>query len=117
MLPMLLTAVLAFVAIAGVGYALVGGSGQNKVTKRAQAIVERGRPDITRPRKAEASADNRRKQILKTLKEQEKQQKKQSLTLRAKLLQAGLSMSVRTFWIIRIVLGVFALLMALLFIH
>jgi tight adherence protein B len=113
MLPMLLTAVLAFVAIAGVGFVLAGGSGQSKVAKRAQAIAERGRPDIARPRKAETDANARRKQILKNLKDQERQQKKQSLTLRAKLLQAGLSISVRTFWIIRVVLGVVVLLICL----
>lgn len=113
MLPMLLTAVLAFVAIAGIGFVLAGGGGQNKIAKRAQAIGERGRVDIARPRKAETDANTRRKQILKNLKDQEKQQKKQSLTLRAKLLQAGLSMSVRTFWIVRIVLGLVALLISL----
>jgi tight adherence protein B len=113
MLPMLLTAVLAFVAIAGVGFVLAGGSGQSKVSKRAQAITERGRADVARPRKAETDANSRRKQILKNLKDQERQQKKQSLTLRAKLLQAGLSMSVRTFWIIRAVLGVVVLLICL----
>src|SRR3569832_110415 len=105
MLPMVLTAVLGRVAIAGVVFALAGPSGQSKISRRAQAIAERGRPDIARPRKAETAAITRRKQILKNLKDQEKQQKKQSLTLRSRLLQAGLSMSVRTFWIVRVVLG------------
>ena len=38
-----------------------------------------------------ANADTRRKQIVKTLKEQERQQKKARLTLASKLQQAGLA--------------------------
>jgi len=117
MLPVVLTAILAFVAIAGVGFVLAGGGGQSKVSKRAQAITERGRVDIARPRKAETDATTRRKQILKTLKDQERQQKKQSLTLTSKLLQAGLPISVKTFWFIRLALGVATFLLCLIFIH
>jgi tight adherence protein B len=113
MLTTLLAALLGFVAIAGLGFAFAGGSGQSKVSKRAQAIAERGRVDSARPRKAETDANARRKQILKNLKDQEKQQKKQSLTLGAKLQQAGLSLSVRAFWIIRIAVGAVALLISL----
>jgi tight adherence protein B len=117
MLPMLLTAILAFVAIAGVGFVLAGGGSQSKVSKRAHAIAERSRADVVRPRKAELDATTRRKQIVKTLKDQEKQQKKASLTLSSKLQQAGLSISVKTFWVIRVALGAFAFLLALIFIH
>jgi tight adherence protein B len=114
---MILTAVLAFVAFGGLGFALLGGSGQTKVSKRAQAITERSRADIVRPRKAELDATTRRRQILKTLKDQEKQQKKASLTLASKLQQSGLTMSVRTFWIIRVALAFVVFLLAFVFIH
>ena len=113
---MLLTAILAFVAIAGVGFVLAGGGSQSKISKRAQAITERQRPDVVRPRKAELDATTRRKQIVKGLKEQERQQKKATLTLSAKLQQAGLGITVKTFWIIRVVLGAVALLLALVFV-
>jgi tight adherence protein B len=116
-MPVLLTAILGLVAIGGVVFALALPSGNSKVAKRAQAIADRGRADVTRPRKAETDANTRRKQILKNLKDQERAQKKQSLTLSAKLQQSGLAMSTRTFWIVRVVLGVVALFFAFVFIH
>ncbi|NBB16567.1 secretion protein F [Caulobacter sp. SLTY] len=103
----ILIAVLAFVAIAGIGFAFAGNGGSSKVTKRAQAIVSGGTAQ-TRKTAARAAANTpevRRKQILKTLKEQEKQQKKITLNLAAKLQQAGLKGNVRNFWIVSGVLG------------
>lgn len=117
MLPMLLTAVLAFVTLGGLGFAMFGGSGQTKIAKRAHQVTERTRTDIVRPRKAELDATTRRKQILKTLKDQDRQAKKATLTLSSKLQQAGLSITVRTFWIIRVGLGVMVFLIALVAIH
>src|SRR4051794_18766706 len=110
---MLLTAILAFVAIAGIGFVVVGGGGQSKISKRAQAITERQRTDIVRPHKAGRHATPRRKQIVEGLKEQERQQKKATLTLSSKLQQAGLGITVKTFWIIRVVIGAVGLLLAL----
>lgn len=101
-------ALLGFLVIAGLGLALSGpGAGQARTLKRAQAIVggrdapaQRGgrRPAVT-------AQDQRRRQILKTLREQEKQQKKATLTVAAKLQQAGLSDNVRGFWIICGIVG------------
>ena len=107
MLLTLLIAVLGFVAIAGVGFALAGGSGSAdaKTLKRAQAIVGGGDAREARRRPA-AAQDQRRKQILKTLREQERQQKKATFSLAARLQQAGLGISVQTFWVISVIVGV-----------
>jgi tight adherence protein B len=112
-----LIAILGFITIAGLGFAFAGPSEGAKVAKRAQAIVSGG-PREVRQAKAKAAAnapENRRKQILKTLKEQEKQAKKQVVTLEARLQQAGLSFTVRQFWMASGVLGVavFAFVLAL----
>ena len=116
MLVTILIAVLAFVTIAGIGFAFAG-SGQSKVTKRAQSIVSGGTPQ-TRKSAARAAANTpevRRKAILKTLKEQERQQKKVTLNLTAKLQQAGLKGNVRNFWIVSGVLGAMVLGLVILF--
>lgn len=110
----LVIAVLAFVTIAGLGFAFAGnGGGSAKAAKRAQAIVSGGNRD-TRAKAASVrnqatNAEARRKQIVKTLKDQDKEQKKARLNLAAKLQQAGLAANVRNFWIISIALGVVVL--------
>ncbi len=102
MLMTLLIAVLGFVAIAGVGFALAGGSSADaKTLKRAQVIV--GAEDAReagRRRPAATAQEQRRKQILKTLKDQDREQKKALLSITAQLRQAGLEMKVGTFWLI-----------------
>ncbi|WP_370690027.1 type II secretion system F family protein [Phenylobacterium sp.] len=103
-----LAALLGFLLIAGLGLALSGpASGQARTMKRAQAIVGgRDAPAARSGRRPAASAqDSRRRQILKTLREQEKQQKKATLTVAAKLQQAGLADNVRGFWIICGIVG------------
>jgi tight adherence protein B len=112
MLVTLITAVLAFVTIAGVGFVFVGGSGNEAVLKRTKAIVERTRNEPAKVR-ADRDPDRRRKLLVKSLKEQERKQRKASLTLKAKLQQAGLQMGPRTFWIISGVLGLLVLLIGL----
>ena len=108
MLLTILIAVLGFIAIAGVGFALAGGgSADAKTLKRAQAIVGGGEAREARRRPASVQ-DQRRKQILKTLREQDRQQKKATLSIAARLQQAGLGLSVQAFWIISAVLGVVA---------
>jgi tight adherence protein B len=108
MLLTILIAVLGFVAIAGVGFALAGGSSADaKTLKRAQAIVGGGEARETR-RRPTSVQDQRRKQILKTLREQDRQQKKATLSISARLQQAGLGLSVRAFWTVSAVLGVVA---------
>ncbi len=114
-LALILVAVLAFVMVAGVGLAFAGGDGSNKVVKRAQSVTgDNARRDAGgRGRPAANDPLARRKQILRTLKEQEKQQRKVSLTLEARLRQAGLDVTVRQFWIASAALAMLVLVAAL----
>jgi tight adherence protein B len=111
----ILIAVLLFVIIGGVGFALAGGDGaQTKTLKRAQTIAGGGAVAArARARVASNAPDVRRQQILKTLREQEKRQKQASLTLRARIQQAGLETEPKTFWIVSAVIGVVVLLVVL----
>ena len=115
MLP-ILAAVLAFITIGGLGWVLVGGddtSGQ--AVKRAKAIG--GAREATAAKRTAAAAANtpeaRRKQILTQLQDMERRERKARMTVAAKLKQAGLSMNLRTFVIISVVVGVVGFLIAL----
>ncbi len=111
----ILAAVLGFVAVAGFGLALAGQNpGQARVAKRAQAIVGRENRETKSRRGAVSAQDQRRKQILQSLKEEDRQKKKASLSISARLQQAGLSINTRTFWIISAGLGLTVFLMAML---
>jgi tight adherence protein B len=98
----LLAGVLGFVTIAGLGFVFAGGDGGSaKTVKRAQLIAGGDRQTVAARAKANANTpDVRRKQILKTLKEQDQQKKKASLTIAARLRAAGLGDNTRMFWII-----------------
>lgn len=116
MLP-ILAAVLAFITIGGLGWAFVGGGDSSEAAvKRAQNF---GGPkqNMAAARKAAAAntPEARRKQIMQQLQESERAQRKARVSLAAKLKQAGLATSVRTFWIISAVLGVIAFLGPLVF--
>jgi tight adherence protein B len=103
----LLVALLGFVTIGGLGFVLAGaGSGDVRGARRAKAIV--GQPDKrgARAKLAQQDAGNRRKQLLQTLKDQERLQRKASVSLTARLKQAGLAATVTQFWIASSVLGV-----------
>jgi tight adherence protein B len=112
----IVAAVLGFLTVAGFGFALAGGDGENRVTKRAKAVV-RTSADERAARTARGRVVNpqetRRRQILKTLKEQERQQKKARVTLQARLNQAGLGDNVRNFWIASGIIGIIVLVLAL----
>ena len=110
---MILAAVLGFLAVAGVGMVFAGGGGQTRTVKRAQAIGERTRTPVGRARSSAPDPAARRKQILKTLKEQDRRQRKVSFSLTARLQQAGLNITTKTFWIVSAVMGGLAFLIAL----
>ena len=94
----IIVAFLGFIMIAGVGFALTSPSGASaKTLKRAQAITATG-DKAERLRRAKAAANDpgaRRKQLLKGLKEQERAQRKASVSLEAKMRQAGLDVEQR----------------------
>jgi tight adherence protein B len=103
-------AALGFLTIAGLGWAFVGaGDSSDKAVKRAKTFAA---PETKRARsKANPgqTAETRRKQILIQLKEVERRERKARVTIGAKLRQAGLTISVRTFWIISVLVGAIVL--------
>jgi tight adherence protein B len=115
-LTILLIAVLGFVAFAGFGLMLAGGGSapSAKTLKRTQAITAGGQTE--RANRAKAAINEpaqRRKALLKTLKEQERSQRKASVSLEARLQQAGLTISVQQFWIASGAFGVVMVLVIL----
>lgn len=114
MLP-LVAAFLAFLIIASLGWVFVGsGDSSAQALKRAQTF---GGPKQANVKKAQAAntPEARRKQIMVQLKEAEQRDRKARMTIQAKLKQAALSWSVRTFWIISGVIGLIAFLVGLVF--
>ena len=99
-------AVFGFVAVTGVGLALAGGggSGSARTNKRVQAVAGGARTPTGRVKTAD-TAGARRKQILQNLKISEQQQRRAKVSLEGRIRQAGLTLPVRTFWIISGVLG------------
>ena len=104
-------ALLAFVAISAVGLALAGASaGNQRTAKRTQAILSsRGRVEKAQRsavRAGQLDAGQRRKQIVRSLKENEKKQRAAAFSLSNRLHQAGLNVSVQAFCIGSAVFGV-----------
>ena len=108
-LMILLVGGLAFLAMAGIGFALTG-SGSDAATKRARQIKDgkkgRGRggaePDANTQRRRQTQ------QMLKKLRQQDEARRKSLMPqdIRAKLAQAGLSIKPEMFWVGSAVLGV-----------
>lgn len=114
MLP-ILAAFLAFITIGGVGWVLVSGDeGSGQAVKRAKAISA-GRAETATKRAAVVNTpEARRKQILLQLQEVDRRDRKARMTMSAKLKQADLAISLRTFIIISVVLGLVGAVMAFL---
>jgi tight adherence protein B len=114
MLP-ILAAFLAFITIGGVGWVLVSGDdGSGQAVKRAKAISA-GRAETATKRAAVVNTpEARRKQILLQLQEVDRRDRKARMTMSAKLKQADLAISLRTFIIISVVLGLLGAVMAFL---
>lgn len=116
MLP-ILAAILAFVTIGGLGWAFVGGEDSStEALKRAQGLGVNRSPNASKKAAAATNTpEARRKQIMLQLKEADRKDRKARLTMEAKLKQAGLSIKIRTFWIISLCLGLAGLLLPLVF--
>jgi len=112
MLTTLLIGVLGFVTIAGLGWVFVGGGGSAETAvKRAQAFGspgEGGRAAARKPANREATAEQRRKEIVTKLKDAERKERKARVTLRNRLQQAGLPGDTTRFWIISLIIGLAA---------
>ena len=87
-------------------------NGEADQKKRMNAVAGKRSESLTRkllgPEAAGDSGQNRRKQVQDTLQQLEKDAKvkKQRLTIKMMMMQAGLSYSVQAFWIFSLVLGV-----------
>lgn len=114
MLPVI-AAVLAFIMIASVGWVLVSGNdnGAGQAVKRARTIGASS-SEKTQKKAPVNTPEARRKQLLLQLREVDKKDRKARLTLASKLRQADLSLSVRSFIIICVVIGLVTGLLALL---
>jgi tight adherence protein B len=114
MLPIVL--MLAMLALGGVAFAFTGGDGSAaKAIKRIGAIEPGGK--LERARRATNDVATRRKQIVTSLKAAEKQQRKTSLTLENRLLQAGLKPNVRGFWLVSLGIAAGGFLVGLIVTH
>ncbi|HAQ33828.1 MAG: pilus assembly protein [Maricaulis sp.] len=111
--PVLIAAAIAaFIAVGGVGWVATGAMGDSQNAKQRKAVALGGAASRG-PRRSAAvdPTQQRRKQVQESLKELEKRQKdqrKKSLSLKARIEQAGMSFSPTAFWIASGVLGVIA---------
>ena len=106
MLPVL-AVVLGLVVIGGGAIAILG-TGHRRTPKRAQAIAVRSRGARGRARSNVPDPGQRRKQILQSLRDDERRQRKVSVSIGVRLQQAGLGISAQTFWLISAGLGLAA---------
>jgi tight adherence protein B len=113
---LIIAAVLVFIMIGGIGFAFAGDGSRGRTMKRAQSIAGSGRERV-RAKNAAADPTVRRKQILQSLKEQDKQNRRASLSLAARLVQAGLPKNVTGFYVISAVIGAVVLGVVLLVSH
>ena len=106
MLP-ILAAFLAFITIGGVGWVLVSGDDTSaQAVKRAKSIGAAKAEPAGKRTAVVNTPEARRKQIMQQLQEVDRRDRKARMTLSAKLKQADLPISLRTFIIISVVLGV-----------
>lgn len=99
--PALLVAVLAFVAIGGVGIAFTGQNQPATATKRVKAVA--GVKTDRRKQAVENAAVKRRQttqEALKELSNTEKQSRKRRFSIKGQLAQAGSTMTPAVFWMI-----------------
>lgn len=105
--PTLIAAVLAFVAVGGVGFVFSGQNQPVATQKRVKAVAT-AKP-VDRRKQAVEMATLKRKQstqeALKDLAATEKQSRQRRLSVKGQMAQAGITMSPTVFWIISAVVG------------
>lgn len=112
----LLAAAAAFIAVGGVGWVAVGTAGDAQSKKRVNRAI--GNTKLQRGKRHTSALDQsaqRKKQVqesLKDLEQRQRDQRKKSLTIKARIRQAGMSFSPATFWMISAGLGLGALVIA-----
>lgn len=107
-LMILLVGGLAFLAMAGIGFAFTGGGGE--ASKRARQIKDGKKGKGRGGAEADANTQRRRQtqQMLKKLRQQDEARRKSLVPqdIRAKLVQAGLEIKPEMFWVGSAVLGI-----------
>jgi len=104
--PGIITAVLAFIAIGGLGLAFTGDPSGERAAKRAKEFSRKATK--SKPNAIDLATAKRKQSVQDGLKElslQQKKSRKATLSVRGRITQAGLSFSESTFWIGSIVLG------------
>jgi len=95
-----LVAILSFITLACLGLAFTGDPGSARAIKRTQAITRNRSRDLTGNKADGTTPEQRRAQIIKSLKDQERQTKKASLSITARMVQAGLPEKPEVYWMI-----------------
>jgi tight adherence protein B len=104
----ILVAIFAFLAVAGVGVALTMSPGNEKSAKRARELVAPKAARNTKKDAAALAAQKRRLTVQDNLREMANQQRtsrRNLLSVKSRIAQAGLSLSENTFWMISLILG------------
>lgn len=106
--PAMIIAVLAFVAIGGVGFVFAGGAPQPSTnTKRVKAVA--GAAKVDRRKQAVELAALKRKattqEALKELSNNEKQSRRRRYSVKGQIAQAGVNLSPTMFWVMSAGLG------------
>ncbi len=120
MLLTIVIALLGFVILASLGFAFAGGNGTSaQLTKRTQTIGA-GSTSRSRARQKSSAAktpEERRKQISEQLKEAEKRERKARLSLRARMLHAGLEPNIPRFLMYSGIIGAVGFIMPIVLVH
>ena len=109
--PALLIAIVAFVAVGGIGVALTGNNQPAAAQKRVKAVTSSSRGADKRKNAAELATQKRKQSTQEALKElaaNEKQSRKRRLSIKGLLAQAGLEVSPTAFWLIALGVGTVA---------
>ncbi|OLF81386.1 pilus assembly protein [Maricaulis sp. W15] len=114
----ILAAAAAFMAVGGVGWVVTGAAGDAQSKKRMNRAVGTG--GLQRGRRQASALDQaaqRKRQVQETLKDLEQRQRdqrKKSLSVKARIQQAGMSFTPAVFWVVSACLAVVGMLVALL---
>jgi tight adherence protein B len=81
-------------------------SGERRAEKRMQGVAESGRAPRSNNGKVEEAANNRKQQVAKTLQDlEEKQKSGKQVTMRQRLVRAGLDIDAKAFWMASAITG------------
>jgi tight adherence protein B len=111
-LLLIVVGVLGFIMVAGLGLVFAGAPSPNaRMVKRAQALSTAS----AKVRQVVNDPAARRKQMLKTLRDKDRQQRRANVSLEGKLQQAGLTATIKHFWIASGITGLVVLVPAIVF--